>query len=26
MIKDGAKELLKEAEESAFKEYRPDRI
>ncbi len=26
MIKDGALELLKEAEENAFKEYRPDRI
>lgn len=26
MIKDGAIDLLKEAEESAFKEYRPDRI
>jgi hydroxymethylbilane synthase len=26
MIADGAKELLKEAEESAFKEYRPNRL
>ena len=26
MIKDGAKELLKEAQENAFKEYRPERI
>jgi len=26
MIEDGAKELLKEAEENAFKEYRPNRL